>query len=636
MTARFRLPVPAAPSTAPGQRATATWPGRSTARPAGAYDPAAAVRDVAAAEGAAVDFAGEDGRTRTFRFATLPLPGWHDDLAAAFARLTGPTGGRRTLAAAEDAWQALGRLLRLLDSLPQPPHDVARLTARHLRRFELHRRRTVNQQSVARELRTLLRLLGEVAPPDRLRPEVVELVGQCGRATQGLDAPGYSEQEFRRIMAVARHDVAMIRDRIAAGERLLAGAEAGAEAEVEPAALPAADRGAAAALQAMARTGTVPPARQAGCLLHDSRAMVEFAGQLFVTDADLAPLLVLGVGITGRNGETLKELPAGHELLEGRAVAVELIKRRRGPNNIHEVVHWEVGAPSRQLHTPGGYYLLVHALARRGRTFSGSQLVWSIWNVRSGHVSPFAKRLDRKLYLRSWARAHALVDDDGQPLELSLNRLRTTVAVRTTRATGGHLPTSARRNSNTMDVLFAHYLRGDATVTEWAASEVAAALHDAEQHARQAHLRVLAGPAEQHAHDPAAAAVRLGVDPEVARQAMAGDLDTAVAACLDIDDSPFNQGRCRASFLTCLHCPNALVTHRHLPGLLGLLEQLERERSATDAEAWWARHGRTWLAITDDVLPKFTPAECERAKTQAAATPAVSLLDLLHGPWEQP
>jgi hypothetical protein len=515
-------------------------------------------------------------------------------------------------------------LLRFLDGPPRPPRDVTRLTARHLRQFELHRTRTCNQQVVANELRAVRRLLNEITPHDRFRPDVVEWSGRRWREHQS-GAPGYSEQEFRQIMAAARRDVATVRDRIRAGERLLA------HADTHPETLPAADRAAAIKLQAMAKTGQIPILRLPGHL-RDHVAMLTVAGQLFLLDADLAPLLVLGVGLTGRNGETLKELPASHELLERRAVAIELTKRRRGPNNIHEVVHWEVGPPSRQLHTPGGYYLLLHELASRGRMLSGSQTVWSIWNVRSGHVPPFAKDLGRALYINKWARKHNLVGDDGQPLELNLNRLKTTVEVRTTKAVGGHLPTSARTNS--MDVQFAHYLRGDPSVQEWAAAEVTAAIHDAEQHARHAHLRVLAGPEAQHAQDLPATAAQLGVDPEVARQALAGELDTLVAACLDIDDSPFNDGRCQASFLTCLRCRNALATHRHLPGLLALLEQLDFERQTTDAEVWWARHGPTWLAITEDVLPKFTPAELEAARK--AATPTVSLLDLLHGPREQP
>jgi hypothetical protein len=621
-------PAPSPDPVALRQRRAATWPGRRAARPTGAYDLDPPVRgdpDTPGAAGLEVHFAGEDGRTATFSFATLPLSGLHADLAAAFARLTGPAGGLRTLTSAKGAWEMLGRLVRFLDGLARPPRDVTRLTARHLRRFELRRRQTCNPRSVAHDLGNVRRLLCSITPQSRLRPDVMDWLGQRCPCKRRSGVPGYSEQEFRRIMTAARSDVAAIRDRIHATERLLA------RVDTHPETLTAADRAAAAWLQPIARTGQVPIVRVPGGVVFDNVEMLTLAKQLYPVDADLAPLLVLGVGLTGRNSETLKELPASHELLEARAVTLELVKRRRGPNNIHEQVHWEVGAPSRQLHTPGGYYLLVHELARRGRAFSGSASVWSIWNVQSGHISPFAKNLNRRLYLGAWAQKHDLRSDDGQPLKLTLNRLRTTVEVRTTKAAGGHLPTSAR--TNTMDVQFAHYLRGDPTVVEWAAEEVSAAVVDAEQHARQAHLRVLTGPEEQHAKDLAATAAQLGVEPETARQALAGELDTLVAACLNIDDSPFNEGRCQASFLTCLRCRNALATHRHLPGMLALLEQLDFERQTTDAELWWARHGPTWLTITEGVLPKFTPAEIERAK--AAATPTVSLLELLHGPREQ-
>jgi hypothetical protein len=372
----------------------------------------------------------------------------------------------RTLAGTRTAWAVLVRLVRFLDGLPRPPREVTQLTARHLRRFELHRQQTCTPHSVTRDLRTVRRLLENI-PRERLRPDALEWTGHRWRDHRPAVA-GYSEQEFHRIIAAARSDVAATRDRIRASERLLT------QAETNPQTLTAAERATAVGLQAMARTGQIPVVRVPDTAVFDTVAMLTLAKQLFLTDGDLAPLLVLGVGLTGRNGETLKELPADHELLEGRAVALELTKRRRGPTNSHQVVHWEIGPPSRQLHTPGGYYLLVHQLARRGRAFSGSASVWSIWNVHSGHVSPFAKALDRKLYFRKWVRAHGLLGDDGQPLQLSLNRRRTTVEVRTTKATGGHLPTSAR--SNTMDVQFVHYLRGDPTVAEWAAEEVSAAL----------------------------------------------------------------------------------------------------------------------------------------------------------------
>ncbi|MET8699849.1 hypothetical protein ABZW10_13400 [Kitasatospora sp. NPDC004723] len=43
--------------------------------------------------------------------------------------------------------------------------------------------------------------------------------------------------------------------------------------------------------------------------------------------------MILGVGLTGRNGETIKELPAEHQVLDGKAVQVRLTKRRRGPDH---------------------------------------------------------------------------------------------------------------------------------------------------------------------------------------------------------------------------------------------------------------------------------------------------------------
>lgn len=39
----------------------------------------------------------EDGRRRTFKLKTLPLPGWHKALAKAFAHITGPQGNLRTI-----------------------------------------------------------------------------------------------------------------------------------------------------------------------------------------------------------------------------------------------------------------------------------------------------------------------------------------------------------------------------------------------------------------------------------------------------------------------------------------------------------------------------------------------------------
>ena len=177
--------------------------------------------------------------------------------------------------------------------------------------------------------------------------------------------------------------------------------------------------------------------------------------------------------LTGRNVETLKELPAQHRLLEDKAVEVTVVKRRRGAAHWHDQATWEIGPPSRRLHTPGGFYLLLCRLTESSRAFSGS----------SDGLVGLAQRPDRAGHRRApgpvhwtssatWSRCatghdrHDLRGDDGRRLKLDMDRLRTSVEVRRTRQLGGHLPSAAR--TNTMQTLWSSYLRGDPAVTEWA------------------------------------------------------------------------------------------------------------------------------------------------------------------------
>ncbi|MEV7318343.1 hypothetical protein AB0N56_36180 [Streptomyces microflavus] len=100
-------------------------------------------------------------------------------------------------------------------------------------------------------------------------------------------------------------------------------------------------------------------------------------------DEDLAPLMVHAAGLTGRNPETLKELPAEHEVLEGAAAALTPTKRRRGKTNTFTQVHWSVNQdPAWHLGSAGSFYLLLHRLTARRRSLSGTG---SLWPIRAGN-----------------------------------------------------------------------------------------------------------------------------------------------------------------------------------------------------------------------------------------------------------
>jgi len=617
--------------------------GRAAAGPQGRYELEPLVTGAAQARTLAVAFHGEDGRRWSYVFASLPCPGLHTDLAAAFAARTGPVGALRTKASADKAWAAVLRLLNFLGALRRPPRGVAELCPAHLQRYRMHRRVTVAEHGVAMELTQIRLLLREVTPQEKLTAELRDHIRRPGhlighyKKRQGR--PGYSDRELAALMAAARADVVAIRDRIGKAEGLIAALAAA------PDTLTAQERELAAALAGMDRDGTVPHVRRAGGNLFDGAAEVALARHLFLVDADLAPLVIMGVGLSGRNGETVKELPAEHRVLDGRAVAVNLVKRRRGKAVSRETVHWETGATgSRQLHTPGGFYLLLQGLTERGRRFSGNGRIWSVWSAAAtrnreaarvkleclGHIDPFAVRIGRWLELSGWAAQHGLTDDHGRPLQMSLNRLKTAVEVRLTKSLGGHLP-SARR-TNTMDVSFLHYLRDDPHIRQWAEQILTAAIDDAENSARTFGPRILDRDGQQVlAHDPHAAASALATTTATLISAAGGQLDTLASACLDIDHSPFNPGRCAVSFLTCLRCPNALVTERHLPALLALADELQAALDHMGVDAWSAKYGITWLTLTRLILPRFTAAQQQAA---AETKPASLTLDLLDGPKE--
>jgi hypothetical protein len=375
--------------------------------------------------------------------------------------------------------------------------------------------------------------------------------------------------------------------------------------------------------------------KQAATRLTTFRFRAAHARHLFVLQEDMAPLLTLLVAVTGWNVETVKELPAEHKILDGRAVELQLVKRRRGAGRWNDTVTWEIGPPGRELHTPGGLYLLLHRLMARSRVFSGSVSLWSIWRHRLlppfpagaiGHADPFAVDLTGPgVKFDAWGARHDLTTDaapDGSNpprLPVHMGRLRTSIEVRRTRHLGGHLPSAAR--SNTIPVLFRNYLRGDPTTIGWAQDVIGSALLDAEQTALAAHRRSL---------DPVTSSpVVLPVTADAPR---ALGQETGWTTCTDPDEHPRTGQPCRSSFLDCFHCSNCLVTTDHLPRLLGLLATLRERRDRLGEQQWWQRYGPAWTAIRHDILVRFTPAQIRHAQRLA---PTDAILDLVENPWER-
>lgn len=567
--------------------------------------------------GTTVDFVGEDGRSCSFDAGALPLPDWHESLAASWAARVGPAGTLRTRSSATGAWGAVTRFVRFLGQTLRPPAHPHDLSVEHVDAFLRFRTSSAGERQAKLELRSVA-LTFQMFPlaeavsaevRDRMRPQ------QTSRLNP---QSGYSDGELARVVTAARADVAALRERLAsvpfnAGE-LASGLDKISIADI------------------FSFPGLAAPQRAA--------AKREVAEKLFVTRRDLTSMLVLLVAMTGWNIEVIKDLPAQHHVIEGLAVEVEVTKRRRGAGRWHKTVTWEIGPPGKELFTPGGVYLLLHRLMAPAREImDDSTSFWAVWHqtgraLGEGCRNPFGAALDASLRNQPWVhewgiRSDAAVDsaaEDAPILRLNFNRLKSSVDVRRTRQMGGHLPSAAR--TNTTGVLFSNYLAGDNGTIDWARDLVAEALVEVEQAAWSAHRRALAE------HGVTSLQIRVGPpdDNNLAHQ-VDGQSGTAWTDCTDHEHHPLTGRRCSASFLDCFHCGNCIVTDEHLPRLLSLLDALELRRTQMSEDSWWEEYGSSWAAIRYEVLPKFSEAEINRADL---LKPNDSLLDLVEPRWEQP
>lgn len=634
-----------------------TGPGRPSNLPPNGYEAPSPVRE-SRAGGLVVDFHGDDNRRASFDLGDLPMPGWHPLLAESLALRIGPSG-LRTLEGARGSWAAVSRWARFLAKAFSAPTVPGELTRAHVDAF--YARPDSSPRTRHRDMIEMRLQFRDLRLKDQLPTDAWDAFNRRLSDIEPESVGGYSHGELDRLTAAARADTARIARRIRAGEQLVR------QFHDDPGKLSPQERERAEVLAAVAATGEVPWPESVHCIGQQTWR-IELASQLFLTWRDLAPLTVLLALVTERNGETIKELPAKHRVLEDRAVELITVKRRHGTKRWTETVTWEIGPKERELHTPGGLYLLLLELTARSRGFCGSSAAICFWRNgqkkkitgRDEHWAPFEISLHSAaaIELSQWAadRPKPVLadlppprqaqkdtaekqDEDPaprrpQPLKVTFNKIKTSVDARRTKQLGGHLPSSAK--SNTAQVLFKNYLKPDETTREWAEEVITEALEDAEQAARDAHAAAIGRRGAPTVIPDAESSQQLedaGLASQTARALADGELDTAWTACEDYQHHPETGALCGDSFLACFHCGNCLVTRTHLPRLLGLLNGLGALRERMSEDDWWRRYGPAWFAIRHDILTKFTPAEVDKVRQQPLPD---ALLDLVEAPWEQP
>ena len=579
--------------------AAQTGRGRPSRLPRGGYSPPeSSIEWTGELE---VDFLGLDDRRRVFDASRWPAGPLRSTLVEAFHTETHFGGGSRTLSSADDIWRTLRRFALYFHDLDVAIHSLGDVSVKHLQDYKSFRLSTTAEDSVRMEFANLRRILTPVADKYGMNSLAFDYLGRRWPTRRRSGVGGYDDAVFEAILRAARSDVANIRQRLRTGRGLV---ERFRRGELAPD-----DDPVLASILEEAATG----GRVSGIGSSRSDARLAIARRIFLTYDDLAPLLILLVALSGMNPETAKELPAKHEVEMGLVLKFESLKRRRGSGNWKQRNVWDIGPESRSLHRAAGVYLLAHELSSWGREFADTDRLWVVWTNpsrdRAPHHFAWHSTLGQvPLKLGSWAASHR-IEENGEPLSLSFNALRTTVLRRNAKEVGGHMPTAAKSNSQA--VLFTNYLSGDRVVQDWAADTVTSAFEDLEDSVRKSR------------------AVKLGDDwgrPDSSGVAA----ETALLACRDTTNGQADGGPCLDSALTCFSCRNAVIGEVNLPAILQLRDSLQERWHETPATKWWDAFGNTWVAINEDILPNFTSAEVEAARlVERSPIP----LEILEKPW---
>lgn len=349
--------------------------------------------------------------------------------------------------------------------------------------------------------------------------------------------------------------------------------------------------------------------------LFDLREVSNPAHALFPSIDDIYCLMVLLVCERGFNlgvmdNLTVLSFESSDRSAESPIHTVGIDKPRRGINrHSDEILAGEAGKlwdravkltqPCRDalaaMGTPTDKLLIAHR-SEGSRTARSVRTDWSaalLAGYRSGRTAP--------------------EDDAGQPIRVSFQRLRLTEQL---------LSQHARQNSESVSEDI--YRRPDPTTIEAAAQTIEQGQADAVGHAlATVQVRAMAAAEAAGKAESAEVAARLGIPDLTLKLLLAGKLDTPTGACVDFFNSPFSTDPgepCPASFFACFACGNSVITPRHLPRLVALLDALDDIATVVSVRRWESDYAQHYARLRSVITTNAT--DQETAQARVAVTPA--------------
>ncbi len=581
----------------------------------------------------------EDGGAYVdYDFAVLPVAlDLQLAFAEAFARLTAPDGPYRAASTAKGRFAALRRFALRLAATSHPPHRPQELSPAHLAELRLAKPRDYS------EISGLLRAVSGVTPG------FAGALLEVNPRRQSSTLASYTNAEWRAIMSAARGQLRDARSRIRSGWDLLARWRAGEFLEGTFEWIHG------QVLDHVAKTGDVPR-RPGGKQLYwcDRQGGAKrFVSELHLTVNDMIAGMVLLVGLTGHNHAGVNNLTVNHHRADAddttsttRVAIVDMLKPRRGRRKRYmtvplcDVPGWlSLGmerAGADDLSSPFGVFDSLCELTAGSRDITGSNRLFIARAVRGGGRRHWVLGVPHGGTAKVWARDSGLrtggeagtAPGEGETLSVTWPRLRLTFVQHHQRGV-----------AHSDRVMAEQYLVRDRGNIDEYRKIVADTLAEQDRRAREFGVVRSLGDVElaQARRDPRWAAGVLGIDVETVKVLLAGILDTALAACVDEEHSPYTpqEQPCRASFLLCLGCPNARATPTHLPVQALAHQKILELRDSVPPERWARRFGLAEAQLCN-LLAQFSSVRIEAALGAATETDRDVVGRLLAGQLETP
>ncbi|CAM3283091.1 Core-binding (CB) domain-containing protein [Williamsia muralis] len=556
-----------------------------------------------------VTFVDPDGRSKIFDFTGLSAaPILLDDLVRAFASGVAPGGRWQSVATAESAAGTVKHLARYLTEFHPHVISLADLDAEVWWAWRSEKDKNTRWPGQVTMMRALLSE-ATTLPQTTRRAMRAKAVKPCKRLPAN-DA--YTREEFTAIRNAANQLVNQAFRRIEANtavlQRYLDGDEpAGAQSfQVQDA------RWTAGSLLAhLSRTGMMPSqylawtVRRKGCF--DLRGVTTPAQALFPSIDEVLSLMVLlvcerGFNLSVMNALTIGSLRASDPDAEEPVHTVGVDKPRRGTRRYsNEILAGEAGKlweravtltqPCRAAMDAMGRPTDKLLVAHRHKNLTSDGPFRTEWTTACLGASSASRTATGP----KW----------------TFRRLRLTEQV---------LNQTARQNTETESEDI--YRRPDPLTAEAASETITAGLNDAVAHAHASiHVRAMnTHEVDQARQNPEAAAATLDVPVHTLKLLLAGRLDTPTAACTDFFGSPFadEAGQpCPASFLACFACCNAVITPRHLPRLVVLLDALDDIATVVTPPRWDRDFAEHYARLRTVLTTNATTAEIVQARSAA-------------------